>query len=396
MHLAALVFFVIVAFLGTIGNLLIIGGVCIHKPLRTFGNAFVANLATADLIVTSYIMPMGLVASQFEDKPFSDTVCKVDGFLIMCTLGVSTQTLMVIALERYFHVCRKTLYHKLFSKKLTILYVVLIWCYTAAWTVQGYTGWSDFKYVSVVWICMMDAEKSFSFNMCILIFGVLLPISVQIFSYASIFYKLHKSNEAVRRSASRMGKESPVHLPDNRNITQTEQRFLVMLVTIVVIFIVCWTPTGLVMTLMGAGISAPLILYPIAIWLSFSNSSMNSVIYGIMNRNFRRGYRQILRKIACLENIISETSESGFLNRNICCSSCSKRLISRKRCDTDVQNLNTDDQRDEISTTIDGTNSLRLSTITLSTQASENRQTDLGDICNDVILTVEPQQETIM
>ena len=26
-----------------------------------------------------------------------------------------------------------------------------------------------------------------------------------------------------------------------------------MLVTIVVIFIVCWTPTGLVMTLMGAG-----------------------------------------------------------------------------------------------------------------------------------------------
>ena len=70
MHLAPFVFLVFVAFLGTIGNLLVIGGVCIHKPLRTFGNAFVVNLAVADLIVTSYIMPMGLVASQFEDKPY--------------------------------------------------------------------------------------------------------------------------------------------------------------------------------------------------------------------------------------------------------------------------------------------------------------------------------------
>ncbi len=65
------------------------------------GHVFVVNLAIADLIITSYIMPVGLATSQFHENPFGSTMCNLNAFLIMTSCGVSTQTLMAISLERW-------------------------------------------------------------------------------------------------------------------------------------------------------------------------------------------------------------------------------------------------------------------------------------------------------
>ena len=46
---------------GCLGNLSILGAVAVYKPLRHARNTFVVNLALADLTVTSFADPMGIL-----------------------------------------------------------------------------------------------------------------------------------------------------------------------------------------------------------------------------------------------------------------------------------------------------------------------------------------------
>ena len=72
-----------------------------------------------------------------------------------------------------------------------------------------------------------------------------------------------------------------------------------MLFSIVIIFVICWLPATLVLTFSGAWTSMPDILWPTTIWLAFCNSSMNSIVYGVMNKNFRTGYLELLHELCC-------------------------------------------------------------------------------------------------
>ena len=124
------IFMAVIACYGAAGNLFIIGAVLLRPNLRTRGNAFVINLAVADLIVTGYIMPLGIATSQYKLKPFSDALCDFNAFLVVTTCGISTQSLMLIAIERYFHVCRMRQYDRVFTPTLVAVYIVFAWLYT--------------------------------------------------------------------------------------------------------------------------------------------------------------------------------------------------------------------------------------------------------------------------
>lgn len=197
MHTATFGILIAVAALGTLGNLLIIGAVCIYRRLRVKSHVFIVNLAVADLLVTLYIMPVGLASSQFDEVPFGETVCDLNAFLLLTSCGVSTQTLMAIAVERYIHICRTSLYRKLFTKKLLVLYVCFIWIYTMVWTVQGFTPWTDYKYSKLMYICIFDGENSFSYKVSLAVVGLFIPMVVVAICYSLIFWTVRRGRQAL-------------------------------------------------------------------------------------------------------------------------------------------------------------------------------------------------------
>lgn len=215
MHPAPFGILILVAAVGTIGNLLIIGAVCIYKRLRVRSHVFIVNLAVADLLVTSYIMPVGLATSQFLQNPFGKTLCDLNAFLIMTSCGVSTQTLMAIALERYFHICRTPLYRKLFTRKLLILYIFIIWIYTMIWTSQGFTTWTEYKYSETMYICIFDGSKSMSYNVCLAVVGMIIPIFVVTISYILIFRTVWSGKKALEAHKKRLSQRQ--NNGDNNN-----------------------------------------------------------------------------------------------------------------------------------------------------------------------------------
>ena len=322
MHPAGVVVLTIIAIYGTIGNIFIIGAVSLQKRLRVRGNAFVVNLAVADLIVCAYIMPLGLVSSQYKEEPFGEALCDFNGFLLMTSCGVSTQTLMFIAVERYFHVCKMDWYRRFFTPMAITVYIAVIWIYTGIWTIQGLTGWSQYVYGPDVWLCIVDGTYRLSYNICLSFFGMVLPMIVLSFCYLMIFRVVHKSRKRLKAHRAKLqakhGSKSNRTLAEQKK-QKKEQRLILMLFIIVVLFCLFWTPAAIVIVFSAVWKSMPRVLYTFSIWMALTNSSFNSIVYGLMNQNFRTGYLALFNKIFC--SCMSE-------DRKVKCLACKKFLAN--------------------------------------------------------------------
>ena len=80
--LLILIFQCFVSILGTAGNVLIFGAVAVEKSLQNVGSVFILNLATADLAVTSCVMPLAIVNFVHGGmNPFGDFICQLTGYL---------------------------------------------------------------------------------------------------------------------------------------------------------------------------------------------------------------------------------------------------------------------------------------------------------------------------
>ena len=290
----------VVACFGTVGNLCIIAAVFLRKSLRVSSNAFIVNLAVADLIVTAYIMPLGISTSQGLVSPLDvDFLCDFNACLIVTTCGVSTQSLMFIAIERYLHVCKQHLHARFVNARLVCFAIVFTWIYTLAFSVQGFTGWTEYKLGEDTFLCIFYGPHSLSYDVSLAAFGFVLPLVVLVFCYVSIYRYIRRSRRALE--AHKTDSPSKRKLRHLKRIQKRENRFLLMLVTIVIVFFLCWAPGAVVLALSGVlgpnSISG--VVYNVTIWVALSNSAMNSVIYGILNHNFRRGYLQIAVRLTC-------------------------------------------------------------------------------------------------
>ena len=87
--LAPFILLCILTIFGCVGNLLIIAVVCLTRKLRVRANAFVLNLAAADLIITGYVMPVALVTSRHHEGAGDDGLqCDLNAFLLLTSLAV--------------------------------------------------------------------------------------------------------------------------------------------------------------------------------------------------------------------------------------------------------------------------------------------------------------------
>ncbi len=91
-----------------------------------------------------------------------------------------------------------------------------------------------------------------------------------------------------------------------------EHRLLVTLVAIVVLFILFWLPAIVVLSAGGIWEAMPSVLWPIAIWLALCNSAVNSIVYGVMNKNFRAGYLDLIEHMCCFWRFVPDPDTRRF------------------------------------------------------------------------------------
>ena len=204
------VFSIPVVGLATIfGNSILLYTICKSRKLsQNVTNIFVFSLACADVVCVVSTTPidiMEIITSSINNQLQSvlgDTVCNVMGYAIYTLQGVSNHTMTLTSVNRYFCVCKPLIYKKLFQRRNSVIYAVVIW--VLAITVALITFFAakiEFAVSTAVKVACFPRfthKDTVAFGIFILFFYVIFPLFVTFAFYFKIFLKLQQHNAAVR------------------------------------------------------------------------------------------------------------------------------------------------------------------------------------------------------
>lgn len=142
----------------------------------------------------------------------------------------------------------------------------------------------------------------------------LAPLSLIVIMYARIGFTLFKTTIPPLRgsgivSAEGSGSNKP-SMEGRLTVSRKKKRIIMMLLVVALLFILSWLPLWTLMMLSDyASLTEHqyrvinIYVYPLAHWLAFFNSSVNPIIYGFFNENFRRGFQAAFKFQLCSADI---------------------------------------------------------------------------------------------
>ena len=278
----------LVGLVGSIGNALVIFAVLTTKKLRTPNNVFILSLAFADMSISSLMEPVRTYNILIDKDLYSKRplLCSVIANVCFISCACSLWNIGAIAINRYVFICKNHYYNTAFTWSRTIAYAIAIWmiCFVADLT--NIFGWGGHSYDPKFMICSYNRLASYSHVLFIVVVFISLPMILIIICYAAIFYTLRQSTTRLKNSHGNYTVAKQTH-------SKSDIKLLKMVFTIFVAFVFCWSLYMLLLLIDFADRYPPQV-YKMAGVLSHTNSALNSIIYGVLNPNFRDAYRRIL------------------------------------------------------------------------------------------------------
>ncbi|XP_043935154.1 melatonin receptor type 1A-like [Protopterus annectens] len=267
-----------------IGNGLVIFSVLRSKKLRNPGNVFVISLSVADLLAALYPYPAFLTAIVSDAWILGDMHCKLSGIVLSMGVIGSVYSITAIAVNRYCCICHSSRYDKLYSMKKTYCYFGILWLVTII-VLLPIIFVDALQYDPLIYSCTFIQSVNASCAMSVAFIHFIIPVSLVIFCYSSIWILLIQVKYRVRQESKQKLKPSEI------------RSFLTMF-AVFVIFLICWGPFSVNSLILGfsppgKAPEIPNSLYVLSYFIAYFNSCLSGIIYGIMNKNFRQEYKKI-------------------------------------------------------------------------------------------------------
>nr|WNF20855.1 LPXRFaR [Monopterus albus] len=299
-----------------VGNILVCLIVLENRRMRTVTNLFIFNLAISDLLVGIFCIPTTLVDNLITGWPFSNTVCKMSGFVQGVSVSASVFTLVAIAVERFRCIVyplqpRPTILVAKAAIMLIWVLAVVIMCPAAvALTVEKvpfhYMVYNnDFNHTFPLYTCyenFANPQMRKVYTAVLFAHIYLVPLIVITVMYGSIGVKL--CSFVVTNREPQLA-NATVQVEDRRGgqvVSQKKIKVIKMLILVALLFMLSWLPLWTLMMLTDyGGLDRDQLdlltsyIFPFAHWLAFSNSSINPIIYGYYNENFKRGFQAVCK-----------------------------------------------------------------------------------------------------
>ncbi|XP_028284419.1 teleost multiple tissue opsin a [Parambassis ranga] len=277
---------VCLGFIGTFGllnNLLVMVLFCRYKMLRSPINLLLINISISDLLVCVLGTPFSFAASTQGRWLIGEVGCVWYGFANSLFGIVSLISLAVLSYERYSTMMGPTEADSSNYRKIS-LGILLSWVYSLIWTVPPLFGWSHYGPEGPGTTCSVNwttkTANNISYIICLFVFCLIVPFLVIVFCYGKLLCAIRQVS-GINASMSR----------------KREQRVLFMVVVMVICYLLCWLPYG-IMALM-ATFGQPGLVTPeasiIPSVLAKTSTVINPVIYVFMNKQFYRCFQALLR-----------------------------------------------------------------------------------------------------
>lgn len=155
----------------------------------------------------------------------------------------------------------------------------------------------------------------------------LAPLSLIVIMYARIGFTLFKTTMPPSGSTGDGGgsccDSGKPNMENRQTVSRKKKRVIKMLLVVALLFILSWLPLWTLMMLSDyASLTehqhrvVNIYVYPLAHWLAFFNSSVNPIIYGFFNENFRRGFQAAFKFQLCSADIERQKSYSHQIQGN--------------------------------------------------------------------------------
>lgn len=155
----------------------------------------------------------------------------------------------------------------------------------------------------------------------------LAPLSLIVVMYARIGFTLFKTTLPTARGSGSSPLEGSdikkLSMDGRQTITQKKKRVIMMLLVVALLFILSWLPLWTLMMLSDyASLTEHqyrvinIYVYPFAHWLAFFNSSINPIIYGFFNENFRKGFQAAFKFQLCSADVLRKRTFSHRIRGN--------------------------------------------------------------------------------
>ncbi|XP_044754601.1 neuropeptide F receptor [Coccinella septempunctata] len=310
-----IVMYGILIVVGALGNTLVIISVVRKAAMRTPRNMFILNLAISDLLLCTITMPLTLMEILTKYFPLGDNefVCKIIGTLQAMSTFVSTISITAIALDRY----QVIVYPTKVSLQIYGAGVVLL----LIWIVALILALPLFIYKKLEHQNITLTDDIDGLNFCIenwpnehgrayysifsLTFLYILPITIITVVYAQISYKLR-----YRFNRGFTNEENP-----QNNRRQLRGRKLhktnLLLTAISLVFCISWMPLNLFNLIADLHSNSQdinftsqkmIVAYAMCHLMGMSSACSNPVLYGCLNDNFMKEFKDILGIAACQKN----------------------------------------------------------------------------------------------
>ncbi|XP_043927891.1 opsin-3-like [Protopterus annectens] len=299
-HTVVAIFLGIILIFGFLNNSVVLILFCKFKALRTPVNMMLLNISVSDLLVCVSGTTLSFASNIHGRWLGGDYGCGWYGFVNSCFGIVSLISLAILSYERYstLTVCRQ----QTPSYQKALLAVGFSWFYSLIWTLPPLVGWSSYRPEGAGTSCSVNwsskTATSVSYIICLFIFCLIIPVSVMVYCYGRLLYSVRQVGR-IRRNATR----------------KREFHVLIMVITTVICYLLCWMPYGVVALLATFGKSG--IVSPVASVvpsiLAKSSTVYNPIIYILMNKQVR-----LLSKQKCHSKFQENQQHSGHSRkRNI-------------------------------------------------------------------------------
>ncbi|XP_061175057.1 QRFP-like peptide receptor isoform X2 [Saccostrea echinata] len=326
-------FYSLIGLLGIAGNVLVIVAILTFPRMKNITNVFLLSLASADLLLVLICVPIKCTAFFTYTWQIGGFLCTFVAYIQNVSMVCSVMTLTVMSIERFVAILYPLRARSVCTMKHAKIVTILIWIASFIIAlptvfVQKLKEVGNDK-VTAHWCVKQFLSHGFEIAYEIYMFVILftIPLSVMLVTYIRISLEIWDvvskravlrsgseysytsttpSNGGMKREASFLNQSSSRASTKSAPITynedaKTRKQVILMLMVIVVLFAICWGPILLNNLLVAFKVIDNLhtgILKPMRMafhLMSYANSCVNPIVYGIMSKNFQDSLKSVLK-----------------------------------------------------------------------------------------------------
>uniref|UniRef100_A0A3P9CPU1 Opioid receptor kappa 1 n=1 Tax=Maylandia zebra TaxID=106582 RepID=A0A3P9CPU1_9CICH len=275
----------VVFVVGLLGNCLVMYVIIRYTKMKTATNIYIFNLALADALVTT-TMPFQSTDYLLNTWPFGEVVCKVFISIDYYNMFTSIFTLTMMSVDRYVAVCHPVKALDFRTPLKAKMINVCIWILSSAAGIPAFVLGVQISYSTATYIteCALQFPDPYAkwdtlMKILVFVFAFVVPVLIITVCYSLMVLRL----KSVRMLSGSREKD--------RNL----RRITRLVVVVVAVFVVCWTPIH-IFILVKALVTVPettaiMAAYFFCVALGYTNSSLNPVLYAFLDENFKRCFK---------------------------------------------------------------------------------------------------------